>query len=272
MGTWERILFSETILSEETTLASATLLLGELLAVLGLLLLADRWLHRHLQGLMFLLTHDAEISVWLYALTLFPGVLLHESSHALMARLLGVRIGRLSILPRRVGKRIQLGVVPVEETDIFRASLIGAAPLLAGAAAIFAIGHFSFGTPEMVAALSNGDWLAALRGLREAFYAPDVWIWAFLVFTIGNTMLPSRADTHAWPFLGAVGVFVGALIVLAGAGTTLLNGFTRLLTRAVEWIILLGASTLLVDAPFFLVIWLLEKLLERITGKQIVYG
>ncbi len=253
-------------------MASAALLLGELLAVLGLLLLADRWLHRHLQGVMFLLTNDAEIALWLYALTLFPGVLLHESSHALAARILGVRIGRLSILPRRVGKRIQLGVVPVEETDIFRASLIGAAPLFAGTAAIFAIGHFVFGTPDVLAALGAGDWLAALHALQQAFQAPDVWLWAFLVFTIGNTMLPSRADTHAWPFLGAVFIVVGAIAAFAGAGAALLEGINRLLTLGVRWIILLGASTLLVNAPFFLALFLVEKLLERLTGKRIVYG
>jgi len=40
----------------------------------------------------------------------------------------------------------------------------------------------------------------------------------------------------------------------------------------VQWVILLSASTLLVDAPFFLFIFLLEKILERVTGKRIVYG
>lgn len=253
-------------------MAATALLLGELLAVLALLLLADRWLHRHLQGVMFLLTNDAEIALWLYALTLFPGVLLHELSHALVARMLGVRIGRLSILPRRVGKRIQLGVVPVEETDIFRASLIGAAPLVAGTAVIFAIGHWVFGTPTVVAALSTGDWLAALRGLQQALRTPDVWIWAFLVFTISNTMLPSRADVHAWPFLGVIILCLGIILTFAGAGTALLNGLTRLLTLGVRWVVLLGVSTLLVDGPFFLALLLVEQLLERLTGKRIVYN
>ena len=36
-------------------------LLLQLLTVLGLLLVADRWLHRHLQGVMFLLTGDEEL-------------------------------------------------------------------------------------------------------------------------------------------------------------------------------------------------------------------
>ncbi len=247
------------------------LMLAELLAVLGLLLLADRWLHQHLQGLMLLLTGDGEVALWLYALTLLPGVLIHELSHALAARVLGVRIGRLSIFPRRVGGRIQLGFVPVEETDFIRASLIGAAPLFAGSAVIFALGHFLFGTPEVLAALVAGSWMDALRGLGYALQAPDAWIWAYLVFAVGNTMLPSSADMHAWPFLGGALVLLGVVLSLAGGGTQMLKGIAYCLTWAVRWIVLLGGSTLLIDAPFFAALWLSEKIVGRLKGQAIVY-
>jgi len=247
------------------------LTLGELLAVLALLLLADHWLHQHLQGIMFLLTGDAELALWLYALVLFPGVLIHESSHALVAKILGVRIGRMGIFPRRVGRRIQLGFVPVEETDFLRASLIGAAPLLAGSAVILALGHYVFGTPEVLAALSAGEWLSALRGLGAALQAPDAWIWAYLVFAVGNTMLPSRSDVHAWPFLGAALVIIAGVMLLAGAGALLLQGIADFLGWAARWVVLLGGCTFLVDLPFFLLLFLLEKGLERWKGQQIVY-
>ena len=245
--------------------------LGELLVVLALLLLADRWLHRHLQGLMLLLTNDREIALWLYALILFPGVLLHELSHALVAALLGVRIGRISILPQRKQGRIQLGFVPVEETDPLRASLIGAAPFLIGSGVIIALGHLVFKTPEVVAAMALGDWASALRGVRAALQTPDAWIWAYFVFAIGNTLLPSRADMHAWPLLALILLIIGGISVAAGAGTALLNGLNRLLTGAVHWIVLLGGSTLLIDLPFFLLIFLAEKGLGRLRGRRIVY-
>ncbi len=242
-----------------------------LIAVLSLLLIADRWLHRHLQGVMLLITRDQEVALWLYALILFPGVLLHEVSHALMAALLGVRIGRISLMPKRAGGRIQLGFVPVEETDFVRASLIGAAPLLVGSGVVIATGAFVFGTPNVIAALSAGDWWAALEGLRAALHAPDAWIWAYLIFAVGNTMLPSRADTHAWPVAGMVLVMVLLGVILVGAGATLIAGATAFLTEALRWVVLLGGSTLLVDVPFFLFLWLVEKGLERLTGRRIVY-
>ncbi|MGD8243733.1 MAG: hypothetical protein PVI63_00890 [Anaerolineae bacterium] len=110
-------------------------LLG-LAVTLALLMLTERWIHRHLQGTMLLLAGDREIAVMLYAVPLMPGILLHEVSHALVARMLGVRVGRISIRPKLADERIQLGFVPVEETDLVRASLIGLAPLLTGSAVL----------------------------------------------------------------------------------------------------------------------------------------
>ena len=246
-------------------------LLAELFIVLGLLLWADRWMHRHLQGVMYLLSNDEEIAIWLYAIILLPGVFLHELSHALAAAIVGVKIGRINILPRRVGKRIQLGFVPVQQTDFFRASLIGAAPLFSGGLAVIVLGYKVFGTPEVIAALTAQDWLAALKGLSAALHAPDVWIWAYLVFAIGNTMLPSRSDIHAWPFLGFVALVLAFIVLLLGGGTLLLDGLGQFLTVAVRWIILLGGSTLLVDMPFFAVIFLAQKALEHLKGVRLEY-
>lgn len=247
------------------------ILLVQVLVVLGLLLGADRWLHRHLQGVMLLLSGDQEIALWLYAIILLPGVFLHELSHAITATLTGVKIGRMSLLPKRGDQRIQLGFVTVEDTDFIRASLIGGAPLIFGSIAVVAIGYLVFGTPEIVAALSQGDWLPGLHSFLQALRAPDVWLWVYLVFTISNTMLPSRADIHAWPFLGLLAVAVAVLIAVAGGTSLILDGVGRFLTVAVRWIVLLGASTLLVDIPFFMAIFILQKIIERIKGVRLEF-
>ncbi len=247
------------------------LLLAELILVLGLLLWADRWLHRHLQGVMYLLSGDEEIAIWLYAIILLPGVLLHELSHALAAAIAGVKIGRINILPRKVGKRIQLGFVPVQRTDFIRASFIGAAPLFCGGLVVIALGYKVFGTPEVIAALVAQDWLAALRGLSAALHAPDVWIWAYLVFAIGNTMLPSRSDIYAWPYMAFVVMVLGVIVLVLGGSALLMNGLGQFLTVAVRLIVLLGSSTLLVDLPFFAFIFGAQKLLEHLKGVRLEY-
>jgi hypothetical protein len=239
-----------------------------LAATLGILLLVERWIHRHLQGTMLLLTGEPEMAMVLYALPLLPGILLHEASHALVAVLLGARIGRISIHPKLVGQRIQLGFVPVEKTDAVRASLIGLAPLLVGSGIILLIGYTAFGIGTVGAALETGDWVQVVEGLVGMVEASDAGIWAYVIFAVGNTMLPSRADRQAWlPFL----LLARALIWVAGLGPTVVANLSQPLVVALYWLAMMCTLTLIVDLPFTLVIALAEKLLERIKGYQVEY-
>ena len=89
-----------------------TPLLGLALAFVPLLLLG-RWVHRRLQSIALLITGDLEVAVLVYALPLLPGILLHELSHTLTARLLGVHVGSISLRPKVKRGRVQLGSVPV---------------------------------------------------------------------------------------------------------------------------------------------------------------
>jgi len=240
---------------------------GGFVAALIPLLLLERWVHRHLQGVALLLAGDPEVAVWLYALPLLPGVLLHELSHALAARLLGVQIGRLSVLPSREGERIRLGFVPVEEAGAMKMALIGLAPLLAGCLVLLLIGHFGLRLGPVGAALATGDWAGTLAGLRETLHAPDVWIWAYLAFAVSNTMLPSRSDLRAWP---AILLFVAGAalpVALTGLGTALMAPTANVL----RWLAVLCALALLVDLPFALFILAAERGLGRLRRMRVEY-
>ena len=72
----------------------------------------------------------------------FPGVLIHELSHALAAWLMGVKVRRMSLGIRRkgTGGQVSLGSVDIGSTGPIRASLIGLAPFVAGSIAILIIG------------------------------------------------------------------------------------------------------------------------------------
>lgn len=242
-----------------------------LAVTLGLLLVIERWIHRHLQGTMLLLVGDREIAVVLYALPLMPGIVLHEVSHALTARLLGVRAGRVSIGPRLADGRIQLGFVPVEETDFVRASLIGLAPLLAGTAVILLIGYSVFDIGVMQQGFVNGDWVEAAKGLAETVKAPDVWLWLYLIFAVSNTMLPSDSDREAWmPIL----LFMGLVLVLAwvaGLGPKIVDYLGQPLDLAALWLTAMYVFTIAADLPFVLLIALLERVLGRLKGVRVEY-
>jgi len=238
---------------------------------LGVLLLVERWIHRHLQGTMLLLTGDPEIALVLYALPLLPGIVLHELSHALAAVLLGARVGGISIRPKLAGQRVQLGFVPVEKTDAVRASLIGLAPLLIGSGFILLVGCLAFDIPTVAAALTTGHLLDAVRGIGRMLDAPDTWIWAYAIFTVSNTMLPSRADRQAWRPVILFLLLIVVLIWVAGLGPAIVEATATTIIAGLHWLAMICALTVVVDVPFALAVALTEKLLERLKGWKVDY-
>lgn len=242
-----------------------------LAAALALLLLMERWIHRHLQGAMLLLTGDLDMAAVLYALPLLPGIVIHEFSHAFAAMLLGVRVGRISIRPKRAGQRIQLGFVPVERTDAVRASLIGLAPLLVGSAAILLIGYLVFGIGTLGSALETGDWTDMAAGFVAVSRASNAWLWAYVVFTVSNTMLPSRADRQAWTPVILFLLLIGVLSWVVGLWPAIVEALSRPLTTALHWLATMCTLTVAVDVPFVALLWLMERLLERAKGMRVEY-
>jgi len=242
-----------------------------LAVTLTLLLLVERWIHRHLQGVMMLLAGDLDVATVLYALLLLPGIILHELSHAVAAILLGVRVGRISIRPKRAGQRIQLGFVPVERTDVVRASLIGLAPLLVGSGVILLIGYMVFELGTVRTAFSARDLTSLTGGVRRVLGAPDAWLWAYVIFAVSNTMLPSRADRQAWTPVILFLLLVGALVWVAGLGPAIVEGVSAPLVTSLHWLTAMYAFTIMVDAPFVLLIALGERLLERVKGVRVEY-
>jgi hypothetical protein len=245
-------------------------LLG-LAVTLALLVLTERWIHRHLQGAMLLLTGDREIAVMLYALPLMPGILFHEVSHALVARILGVRVGRVSVRPKLADERIRLGFVPVEETDVVRASLIGLAPLLTGSAVILLIGYLVFDIGAMQQAFIEADWASLIASFAGMLRAPDIWLWLYLIFAISNTMLPSESDRESWRPVILFLVLAAALVWFAGLGPTIVDNLGQPLDLATRWLAGVYGFTVVADLPFVLLIALVERIVGRVKGVRVEY-
>jgi hypothetical protein len=225
------------------------------------LVVLERWIHQHLHGIGLLLTGNQDAAVLLYALPLLPGVLLHELSHWLVAKLLGVKTARMSLLPKRQrGGRVQLGAVVVQKTDAVRASLIGVAPLVSGSLVVLLIGQRILDVSAMGGALRTENlgmifsaWLTALR-------APDMWLWVYLLFAVANAMLPSPADRETWLPVTYVLGFSSFLLELAPVVVT-----------ALRWLAAAFAMTLVADVPFVILILCVEWLLGTLRGQRVFY-
>lgn len=201
---------------------------------LGILLFARRLMSDWLQRCLLLILGRADRAVIAYAGILFPGVLLHETSHWIVARVLGVRVGPIQLVPRvRAGGTLQLGSVEVESVDPLRSALIGAAPLLAGVAALTALVRL---WPGIDVAWEAFDWTvpAAVRTAQIAAAAPWFGLWFYLAWAVSNTMLPSPADRRGWLTVLIVVAAVLAASISLGYGPQILMSVQNPLSLALR--------------------------------------
>ena len=242
-----------------------------LLVLLGPLLFLQRRLHREIQSCFLLLTRRAELSIALFSLLFLPGVLLHELSHFLMARMLGVATGRFSLLPQPMPNgRLQLGYVETARTDIFRDALIGASPLLAGGIFVALVGVYRMGLGALWEALLSGDGQVFRMATAAILEKSDFWVWFYLTFTVSSTMLPSTSDRRAWLPLGLIVVVLLSLVLLAGAGLWLISNLAPALNTALRALAGVLGISVLVHLVLLPPIWMARRLLNKLTGLQTV--
>jgi hypothetical protein len=236
------------------------------------LVLLERWIHRHLQGVWLLVFRHDEIATIVYSLIMLPGVLLHESSHWLAATLLFVRTGRFSVIPERLPDgTLRLGYIETERPDLIREALIGAAPLLTGCLVIIFAGYARLGVGPVGDALARSDFAGVAAGLAAMTRVNDFWLWLYLTFTVSNSMLPSAADRRAWlPVLLMAAALVGLLVYL-GLGPTLVEALGGVTEAAVRALAAAFTITVCLDMGFVPIIWAAEMVLMKLTGLRLEY-
>jgi len=245
---------------------------GFLLCLLFLLplLWLQRGLHREIQSIFLLITRRVDISYVIFALIFLPGVFLHEMSHYLVARLLGVRTGRFSLLPKPLDNgRLQLGYVETSSSDLFRDALIGAAPLLTGGAFVIYAGIYHLEVQNLWGSLTGGNIAELFAYLTSMVKAPDFWVWFYLTFVISSTMLPSASDRKAWRPLLLIGILILGIILLAGAGTWFMTHLSLYVNEAMRTVAIVFGISSVLHLILILPTWLIRIGLSRFLGLKV---
>ncbi len=238
------------------------------IVVFGLTLFLQRWLHQHIQGLTFVVTGDPGCAMRILFFLLLPGIILHEGSHWAVAKLLGVRTGKVSLgLARARGKQFSLGSVNVERTDSLRESLIGLAPFVVGLGAILLIAGYGFDLwPDSRLTLNQmldrvlstaNDWLT--------------WLDLYLIFAVSTAMIPSESDREPWGMLIAVFGVVGGVAILLGWTPRIPPDVIDLARRVLQALTFVFGVSVVVNGTVALFIGIIEWTVTSMTRRKVRY-
>jgi hypothetical protein len=208
-----------------------------------ILFFLSRELTRSFTYVMFNLLKSKKITVMLLALLFFPGTLIHELSHFLMAKVLFVHTGKMHLLPRIEGDGVILGSVGIGHSDIFRRMLIGAAPFL-------------FGTTLLLCTLFY------VTDQRLWEHVPSLLVAGYIVFEVGNTMFSSKKDREGMlTFLSVFGI-LAILLYIAGLRFSL-DTLAFFLTPQILILFEKGSYFMIIPLMLDVLVILFFKLLTR---------
>jgi hypothetical protein len=234
------------------------------------LIVLQRLLHREIQAVFLILTRDTRVTMGIFSILFLPGVFLHELSHFVVAKILGVRTGKFSIFPKSLPDgRLQLGYVETARSDIVRDSLIGAAPLIIGTLFVAYVAIYHLQMRVLWDAFRNGQLGLFWLGMRALPQVQDFYLWFYLAFAVSSTMMPSESDRHAWlEFVISIGVLI-VIALLVGAGPWMLSNIAPRLSNFLSSVAVIFGLSVFVHILLILPTALIHKLLARATGVDI---
>jgi hypothetical protein len=241
-----------------------------LLFLFPVFLFLQFWLHKEIQLLLFFITRRMNIVIVLFSFVFLPGILVHELSHFISAKLLGVKTGKFSIIPRRLNAtQLQLGFVEIEKTDVLRDAIIGAAPLITGCIIVAYIGLAHLDLSPLWFSIWNTDLQESLTLAINSINSADFWIWAYLILVVSSTMFPSKSDRRAWLPLFSFAIFLIGLSWVVGAGPWMKLHLTPMFYRACESISVVILISMVVHLVAVIPLFSIRQLLQRVfVGKS----
>ncbi len=234
----------------------------------------ERWLHRHIFKVGWLITKKFETTTILYYTFFLPGIIINQFVRWLAAGVMDVRAERSFSLPKKqeIGE-LNLNFIQISpKTSAIRLAFIKITPFVAGLLIILFIAENIFDIRAVGQTLSDGNPDSFFNALRQMTGATDFWLWAYLLFTVSNTMTPDFSLIRNYSRLLFWG-FVGVVVLLAiGVGQAVVDD---VLSGPVANILNLFSTAFIVIVVFDIIavalLAAIENTIEYITGDSATF-
>jgi hypothetical protein len=240
--------------------SSLSMLIGLLIALLVLAWLS-RQISLQLQSATYRVTRSSGYVIVVLFLLLLPGIIVHEGAHWLVARLVGLKTGKFRVWPKAQGKHIGLGSVSVQRGKLWQDSLVGLAPLLLGSALITLISQNFLAADRVTTTLANGLLIDSLTALGHALQSTDGALWLYLLFTIGNAMMPSASDREPLAPLLLYAGLTSVLYIVLGLPLAPFASALAWLTPTLQSLTSAFVFTIILDLAALFILFVLNLLL-----------
>src|SRR5262249_47405563 len=167
---------------------------------------------------------------------------------------------------------LEMGFVQLDEirNPVF-ATLVGTAPLISGILVVVWISTSLLDLPTFFSKVSTGDINIIGDALGKLVSRTDFYLWTYILFGVANAMMPNREDRRGWlALLGAFAAFCIGFIII-GEQIIIVNLLNGPIATLLNSLAAVFGTVLILDLVGVGLIYLVEKLLERVTGHEVQY-
>ena len=185
--------------------------------LLTILFFLSQKIQTHIYNSLFIITKSKKFSIGVLLVLLLPGTIIHELSHFLIATILRVPTGELTVIPTIEKNEVKAGKLFLGATDPFRLSIIGLAPILIGLLLIYFTGKtFILNTDEIM----------------KIFNSPLLlFVICYLLNVVSLTMFSSKKDLQGAIIAGPIIFFLLISLYMIGVRIFLDNSLiSKLIT------------------------------------------
>lgn len=154
-----------------------------LIFLLTILFFLSQKISTSIYSIFFILTKNRGVAISVLLFLFLPGTIIHELSHFLIATLVRVPTGELTVIPQldKETGEVKAGRLEIAQTDLVRHTMIGLAPMVIGSTLIYTVGRFFLPNPSQLTTISP----------------LLLFVVCYLFFVISNTMFSSKKDLES---------------------------------------------------------------------------